>query len=96
MIQENWFDDREKTKAIIDFETYINSIASMDQKTKDEFYNLAENLLVKQDQTKDDIKLAAKVLKSLIPKTISSYDKIMKNIDEILSHPVNTEMNKKL
>jgi hypothetical protein len=68
----------------------------MDQKTKDEFYNLAENLLVKQDQTKDDIKLAAKVLKSLIPKTISSYDKIMKNIDEILSHPVNTEMNKKL
>ncbi len=96
LIQENWFDDREKTKAIIDFESYINATASMDQKLKDEFYNLAENLLVKQDQVKDDIKLAAKVLKSLIPKTIASYDKIMKNIDEILSHPTNTTMNKTL
>ncbi|EKE26220.1 MAG: hypothetical protein ACD_4C00375G0001, partial [uncultured bacterium (gcode 4)] len=96
LIQENWFDDREKIKSIIDFETYINSEAWLDQKLKDDFYNLLESLILKQDQTKDEVTLAAKVLKSLIPKTNKNYDQIMKNIDDILSHPTNTKLNKEL
>lgn len=47
-------------------------------------------------QVKDDISLAVKVLKSLIPKSNPSYAQIMKNIDEILSHPTNTTLNKEL
>ncbi|MDD2487034.1 MAG: PKD domain-containing protein [Candidatus Gracilibacteria bacterium] len=94
-IQDNWFDDREKTKAIIDFESYVDGL-TLDQKIKDEFYNLLENLLVKQDQVKDEITVAVKILKSLIPKSNPNYDSIMKNIDEILSHPVNTKLNKDL
>jgi len=52
--------------------------------------------LVEQSQTKDEIALAAKVLKSLIPKTNPNYKQIQKNIDDILSHPTNTKLNKEL
>jgi hypothetical protein len=94
-LQENWFDDREKTKTVIDFESYING-SSMDQKQKDKFYNILESFLVSQSQAKDEVSLAAKVLKSLIPKTNPDYAQIIKNIDEILSHPTNTKLNKDL
>lgn len=95
-LQENWFDTREKTKTIIDFENYIDTNSSLDAKSKEAFYSLLEGFLVAETQVKDDIGLATSVLKSLIPKTNAKYAEIMKNIDEILSHPTNTALNKEL
>lgn len=95
-LQENWFDTREKTKTIIDFENYIDASSALDAKTKEAFYSLLEGFLLADTQVKDDIALAVKVLKSLIPKTNPSYAQIMKNIDDILSHPTNTTLNKEL
>lgn len=95
-LQENWFDTREKTKTIIDFENYIDTSSALDAKTKEAFYSLLEEFLLADTQVKDDIALAVKVLKSLIPKTNASYAQIMKNIDDILSHPTNTTLNKEL
>jgi hypothetical protein len=95
-LQDNWFDAREKTKTIIDFETYIDNNASFDAKIKESFYSLLEGFLLADTQVKDDIGLATKVLKSLIPKTNASYSQIMKNIDDIISHPTNTTLNKAL
>jgi len=95
-LQENWFDTREKTKTIIDFETYIDSGSALDIATKDSLYSLLEGFLLADTQVKDDVSLATKVLKSLIPKTNSSYDQIIKNIDDIISHPTNTTLNKEL
>lgn len=95
-LQESWFDTREKTKTIIDFENAIDTNPNIDTKTKEEFYAILEGLLLSDTQVKDDIALATKVLKSLIPKSNPAYDKIMKNIDEILSHPTNTPLNKEL
>lgn len=95
-LQENWFDTREKTKTIIDFESYVDTSAGVDAKTKETFYSILEGLLLSDTQVKDDVALATKVLKSLIPKTNKSYGEIMKNIDEILSHPTNTTLNKEL
>lgn len=96
LLQENWFDTREKTKIIIDFENYIDTSSPIDAKTKEEFYSILEGFLMTDNQIKDDITLATKVLKSLIPKTNPSYTQIMKNIDEILSHPTNITLNKEL
>lgn len=95
LLQENWFDDREKTRTIIDFESFVNS-SSIDSSIKDQFYNTLESFLLNQSQAKDEIALAAKVLKTLIPKSNPSYKKIIENIDEILSHPTNTKLNKEL
>lgn len=95
-LQENWFDTREKTKTIIDFEAYIDGSAALDTKAKESFYSLLEGFLLADTQVKDDVGLATKVLKSLIPKTNLSYTQIMKNIDDIISHPTNTTLNKEL
>lgn len=96
LLQENWFDTREKTKTIIDFEAYIDASSALDTKAKESFYSLLEGFLLSDTQVKDDVGLATKVLKSLIPKTNSSYAQIMKNIDDIISHPTNTTLNKEL
>ncbi len=96
LLQENWFDAREKTKTIIDFESYIDADSSLDNAQKEAFYSLLEGFLLAESQTKDDIGLATKVLKSLIPKTHTSYVQIMKNIDDIISHPTNITLNKEL
>ena len=95
-LQENWFDTREKTKTIIDFEAYIDANSALDTKSKESFYSLLEAILLSDSQVKDDIGLATKVLKSLIPKTNSSYAEIMKDIDDIVSHPTNIILNKEL
>lgn len=95
-LQENWFDTREKTKTIIDFEGYLDTNAAIDAPTKESFYSLLEGFLLSETQVKDDVGLATKVLKSLIPKTNTSYTQIMKNIDDIISHPTNTALNKEL
>ena len=95
-LQENWFDTREKTKTIIDFEGYIDNSSALDTAAKDSFYSLLEGFLLSDTQVKDEVGLATKVLKSLIPKTNPSYEQIMKNIDDIISHPTNTTLNKEL
>lgn len=95
-LQENWFDTREKTKTIIDFEAYIDNSSALDTQTKESFYSLLEGFLLADTQVKDDVGLATKVLKSLIPKTNASYAQIMKNIDDIISHPTNITLNKEL
>jgi hypothetical protein len=95
-LQENWFDSREKTKTIIDFENYVDTSAALDTKGKEVFYSLLEGFLLADTQVKDDVGLATQVLKSLIPKTNTSYDQIMKDIDDIISHPTNTALNKEL
>lgn len=41
LLQENWFDQREKTKTIIDFEGYIDT-SELAAKQKDEFYGILE------------------------------------------------------
>ena len=41
-LQENWFDAREKTKTIIDFESYIDTTSALDNTGKEAFYSLLE------------------------------------------------------
>jgi len=100
-LQENWFDQREKTRVILDMETAISEL-KLDQGIKDEAYSLLEGFLVSDSQTKDDIGLAVKVLKSLIPESNAHYKEIVGEtgkpglVDEILSHPTNTALNKEL
>lgn len=100
-LQENWFDSREKTRIILDMETTVGEL-KLDQSVKDDIYSLLEGFLVSEDQTKDDVALAVKVLKSLIPESNAHYKEIVGDkdkpglVDEILSHPANTELNREI
>lgn len=100
-LQENWFDQREKTKTILDMETAMSEL-KLDQGVKDEAYSLLEGFLVADSQTKDEVSLAVKVLKSLIPESNAHYKEIVGEngkpglVDEILSHPTNTALNREI
>ncbi|MDQ1344035.1 MAG: repeat protein [Patescibacteria group bacterium] len=100
-LQENWFDQREKTRIILDMEASLSEL-KIDQGVKDEAFALLEGFLMADSQTKDDIALAVKVLKSLIPESNAHYAEIVGAdgkpglVDEILSHPTNTELNREL
>lgn len=98
-VQENWSDDREKTKAIIDFQLAISELAiSEDQ--KNEFLTILDSFLLTDSETKDDVALATSVLKKLIPTSNAKYEEIFGKdgkgglIAEILSHPTNLDLNR--
>lgn len=100
-LQENWFDQREKTRTILDMETALSEL-KLDQSTKDDAYSLLEGFLVADSQTKDEVGLAVKVLKSLVPESNAHYKEIVGEsgkpglVDEILSHPTNTALNREI
>lgn len=60
-LQENWPDDREKTKTIIDFQMKISELALKDE-VKSEFLDILDSFLLTDSETKDDIGLATSVL----------------------------------
>jgi len=66
-MQENWNDDTEKTRVIIDFETYLidNNVEKAD-----DMFNLLESLLVVGQQDTSEKGIAFQALKNLIPQTI--------------------------
>jgi PKD repeat protein len=99
LLQENWFDQREKTKVVIDFESHVSGL-KIDQSAKDQIFSLLEGFLVADSQTNDEMALAVSVLKSLIPESNAHYKEIVGTketpglVDEILSHPTNTALNR--
>lgn len=100
-LQDSWFDQREKTQTIIDFESYISGLA-LDDATKTEFLSLLDGFLISDSQTSSDVALAVSVLRSLIPESSSYYKEVAGEngkgglIDEILSHPTNVTLNKEI
>ena len=100
-LQDNWFDQREKTQTVIDFESYISGLA-LDDSVKNEFLTILDGFLISDSQTSSDIALAVNVLKTLIPESSSYYKEVVGEggkgglIDEILSHPTNIALNKEI
>jgi len=95
-IQENWGDSREKTRAIIDFESFVQTNGSLSQKSKDAFYDALESFLLADSQQKTDVALAVKVIESLVTKGNANYAMISANLKKIATNPTNTTENKKL
>jgi len=88
-LQENWNDDTEKTRTILDFENYIFELW-LDLDDEDEIISLLESLLVEwqEDQTAKQITYQALV--NLIPSDIecsvesgSCYDDLISKLEDI-------------
>ncbi len=95
-LQESWFDEREKTRAIIDFQEYIAGTASIPDSEKAQYYGYLDGFLFSDEQTEDEIALATSVIRNLVPKDNPRYDTITQNLSEILSHPTDTPTNREL
>lgn len=100
-LQENWSDDREKTKTIIDFQSAISELAMPDA-DKTELLTILDSFLLSDSEVKDDMALATSVLRKLIPSTNPKYEEIFGAdgksglVGEILSHPTNLDLNKQI
>lgn len=100
-IQENWSDVTAKTKTIIDFQQAVAEL-SLSETDKNKFLTNLDSLLLSDSETKDDVSLAASVLRKLVPSTNIHYKEIFGDdgkgglVGEIMSHPTNTALNKEL
>jgi hypothetical protein len=67
-LQEEWFDHTEKTRVIIEFEQYIDSIGYRDSA---DVIDILESLLVQGQEDQSDQAITYNALTSLIPETIA-------------------------
>ena len=102
-LQEEWFDTREKTNIILEFENYINEI---NVAYSDDIINLLESLLVEWEEDKSEKAIMLTALKNLIiwidcwdviilEEWQTCYDNLVLKLEEI-NESSNIENNKAL
>jgi len=92
-LQEEWFHINEKTKIILEFEWYIDSLSLPNWI---EIINLLESFLIEWQEDQSVRNMAYNVVKNLIPKELIEYEDIIYNLDLIKSNPDKIEENKVL
>lgn len=94
-LQESWNDPREKTQTIVDFQTYIDTLP-IETDIKDSLILKLDAILQDQNETQDEVSLAATVIRNLVPIASPAREVVERNLTEILSHPTNQTLNKTL
>jgi len=89
-LQAEWFYENEKTKIILDFIEYIDSLKLSNW---EEIISLLESFLVEWQSDKSTRNKAYNVIKWLIPKEIVWYDSIISNLDIIKNNENKLEEN---
>jgi len=86
-LQENWNDDTEKTRTILDFENYIFELGL---ENEDEFISLLESLLVEWQEDQSAKQITYQALVNLVPADIqcettgaSCYDTLLSKLADI-------------
>ena len=86
-LQENWADDTEKTRTILDFESYIFELGL---KNENEIISLLESLLVEGQADQSTKQITYQALVNLIPKEIvctiesgTCYDNLLSKLEDI-------------
>ncbi|MDD4151215.1 MAG: PKD domain-containing protein, partial [Candidatus Gracilibacteria bacterium] len=92
-LQSAWFDDREKTQVILDFEKYIDGLSFAD---KDNVINLLESFIVENDSDKSTRNMAMKVITGLIPKDDPNYKTIEDKLEQLKSGSLDQATAKKI
>ncbi len=90
-LQEEWFYLNEKTKVILEFEAFIDSLWVSNGT---EIINLLESFLIEWQEDQSLKNMAYNVVKNLIPKELVEHDEIISNLDQIKSNPDKLEENK--
>lgn len=92
-LQSEWWDSGEKTRIILEFEWYIDSVGDKDS---DEMISILESFLLEWDEDWEIRNMAYNVVKNLLPTTLSGYDEIISRLDMIKQDPNDTENNRVL
>lgn len=86
-LQENWNDNTEKTRTILDFENYIFELGLTNE---DELINILESLLVEWQEDQSAKQITYQALVNLVPQGVeceveagSCYDSLLAKIEDI-------------
>lgn len=93
---ENWDSTFEKAKNLLDIQVDVNNSTNIGNEQKNSISSVIDALLVGDAQTTDQITIATKLIRDLIPEKSANYKTLTEKIDAIASHPSNIEENKKL
>jgi PKD repeat protein len=100
-LQENWNDNTEKTRTILDFENYIFGLG-LDIAAEDELINTLESLLVEWQEDQSAKQITYQALVNLVPQGIECevemgicYDSLLAKLEDIRSSD-DTDYNKAL
>ncbi len=92
---ENWNNTFDKAKSLIDIQEGIESgTMSSDQKMK--LSKVVDDLLIGDSQVTDEIAIAVRLIRDLIPTESQNHDILISKLSEIESHPTLLTENKKL
>ncbi|MGE4444514.1 MAG: PKD domain-containing protein, partial [Candidatus Altimarinota bacterium] len=92
-LQEEWFYVNEKTKIILEFESFVDSLGVSNGT---EIINLLESFLIEGQEDQSLKNMSYNVVKNLIPKELVEYEEIIANLDQINQNPDKVEENKVL
>lgn len=90
---ENWNNPFDKAKSLIDLqESVVWSTVSTDQKTK--ISKIIDELLIGDSKSTDEISVAVKLIRDLIPKESPNYSALTDKLSAIEAHPTLLSENK--
>lgn len=92
-LQDEWFYLSEKTRIILDFEAYIDSL---NLSNGWEIINLLESFLVEWQEDQSVRSMAYNVVKNLLPSSFPQYQEMITSLDSIYEKPENIDENKVL
>ncbi|MDD5770218.1 MAG: PKD domain-containing protein, partial [Candidatus Gracilibacteria bacterium] len=92
-LQEEWFYANEKTKIILEFESYVDGLQLSNGA---DIINLLESFLIQGQQDQSVRNMSYNVVKNLIPKELVEYNDIVADLDKIKANPDKLEDNKVL
>ncbi len=92
---ENWNNTFDKAKSLIDIQEGIESgMMTSDQKIK--LSKVVDDLLIGDSQVTDEVAIAVRLIRDLIPAESPNHDILIAKLAEIESHPTLLTENKKL
>lgn len=92
---ESWDNSFEKAKALIDLQVAIDS-STLEKSQRQTMTEVIDALLIGDAYTTDQVMIATKLIRDLIPPSSPNYDVLMEHIDAIESHPTNIAENKRI
>ena len=92
---ENWNNTFDKAKSLIDIQEGIES-GVMDSEQKMKLSKVVDELLIGDSQVTDEVAIAVRLIRDLIPAESPNHDVLIAKLAEIESHPTLLTENRKL
>lgn len=96
LLAENWDSPFERTKILIDIQEHVTYVGTIEKHKQSAISDVIDAIIRGQAEMVDQIDLAVKLIRDLIPQESPHSVSIQEKLNAIQSHPQNTEENRRL